>query len=341
MPCYHPLKAFKVRPETRDQSAKYVIASHKLEHVNYKGQSYYESIDIPCGKCIGCRLEYSKQWANRIMLESKTSNNIWGINLTYNNDNIPIKHPIDLETGEVITSIECPTLKEKDVQDFLKRLRMNMFRKYGTKSIRYAYAGEYGEQRQRPHYHLIVFNCPIKDLKEVRKSKKNFPMYESEEISKTWGKGLVTINEVSWDYSAYVARYIMKKQKGQGSKEYYDSIGREKEYFRTSRRPGLGKEYYNLNKDKIYDTDEIFLGKRDKVLKLKPAKYYDKLFDVEDHERMQEIKENRRKSAEDKIKIIKNILNNEITYEEYLEIQERTKQEQVKSLRRNMENGTQ
>ena len=39
--------------------------------VYYRGKDYPIDmlIKIPCGKCVGCRLEYSRQWANRCMLE--------------------------------------------------------------------------------------------------------------------------------------------------------------------------------------------------------------------------------------------------------------------------------
>jgi hypothetical protein len=64
-----------------------------------------------------------------------------------------------------------------------------------------------------------------------------------------------------------------------------------------SRRPGLAHTYYSTNKDKIYNNDEIILpGKKARTVK--PPKYYDKLFDLENPEEYKKIKEERERKAE-------------------------------------------
>ena len=84
MACYHPLKAFPIG-FTQAGKTRYKITPYGVDHVEqYNGTWYCMSdsfrgqyadrcvrdfIEIPCGKCIGCRLEYSRQWANRCMLE--------------------------------------------------------------------------------------------------------------------------------------------------------------------------------------------------------------------------------------------------------------------------------
>ena len=44
----------------------------EAKQVNNKHYPYgaYEYIKIPCGKCVGCRSEKAKSWANRSYLES-------------------------------------------------------------------------------------------------------------------------------------------------------------------------------------------------------------------------------------------------------------------------------
>ena len=43
----------------------------------------YDIVQVPCGCCIGCRLDYSRQWANRCYLESLGSKDTYFITLTY------------------------------------------------------------------------------------------------------------------------------------------------------------------------------------------------------------------------------------------------------------------
>ncbi len=43
--------------------------------------------------------------------------------------------------------------------------------------------GEYGEMTKRPHYHAIVFNLPIPDLKYYKSSKYGDTYYNSKTIT--------------------------------------------------------------------------------------------------------------------------------------------------------------
>lgn len=57
-----------------------------------------------------------------------------------------------------------------------------------------------------------------------------------------------------------------------------------------SRRPGIGREYYDLNKDQIYKFDEIILSTDKGGKKVKPPKYFDDLYEHECPEAYEEIK---------------------------------------------------
>lgn len=254
-------------------------------------------IKIPCGQCVECRLKNSRDWANRCMLETKNHSDNYFITLTYAPEHLPIANKIDLSTGEVLPE-ESGTLKPKDLQDFMKRLRRHWEYKYGVTGIKFYACGEYGEQYARPHYHAIIFGLPIYDLKADHKSKKGNMNYTSDEIEKIWNKGRIAIGSVTWDSCAYTARYILKKITGKHSKELYEIIGKEKEFVRMSRNPGIAKDYYLKNKDKIYETDELFVNTNKGVKRVKPARYFDKLFDIDEPERMQSIKDNRQYMAE-------------------------------------------
>lgn len=291
-----------------------------------------ELIQLPCGRCIDCRLARSKDWANRCMLETKEHKDNYFITLTYDDEHLPKGNGIDTETGELY---ETETLKPKDMQDFMKRLRSHYLRKYKVENIRFYGCGEYGEKYGRPHYHLIVFGLPIFDLKPDHKSKKGNMNYTSKEIQELWGKGLIAIGTVTWDSCAYTARYIIKKQVGEYADELYKVIGKEKEFVRMSRRPGIAKNFYEQNKNKIYNTDEIFISTNKGVQKIKPARYYDKLFDIDNHAEMEKIKKARQELAEmrQKLKYLNTDMDPEEAYKNELE----TKDLKYKSLRRNYE----
>nr|UQB76403.1 replication associated protein [Flumine microvirus 11] len=62
MPCYKPVKAF--------YGSK--LASGKREIVFSSGQAQScADLSLPCGGCVGCRLERARQWAMRCVDESK------------------------------------------------------------------------------------------------------------------------------------------------------------------------------------------------------------------------------------------------------------------------------
>ena len=175
MTCYQPL----IRVEDR---FKWVTAAdgHKYHPAKIEGSKSLEDFDhyfslghykvtpIPCGQCIGCRLDYSREWANRAYLESKKYDQNYFITLTYDDDQLTILDEIETPneftfTKNDIDEIEwVGTLVPKELQDFIKRLRINMQRKYGQKEpIRFMMCGEYGGKTRRPHYHLIAFNLQL------------------------------------------------------------------------------------------------------------------------------------------------------------------------------------
>ena len=45
----------------------------------------------------------------------------------------------------------------KDFQNFIKRLRINLTRKYGSKRFKFHSIGEYGTSSKRPHFHVLFY----------------------------------------------------------------------------------------------------------------------------------------------------------------------------------------
>ena len=64
-----------------------------------------------------------------------------------------------------------------------------------------------------------------------------------------------------------------------------------------SRRPGIGKQYYDDNLEKIYDKQEIFISTLRGGLKVRPPSYFNRLYDIDYPEESGELKETRKEMA--------------------------------------------
>ena len=258
MPCYKPLKA------TLWKGAKANGKSSVSFNPSHFGRANGGvPTPIPCGQCIGCRLERSRQWAIRLVKELRLHDRSSFLTLTYTDEHLP-----RLPSGK-------PTLVLEDVQLFLKRLR----RHFEPHPLRFFQCGEYGDAGGRPHHHMILFGEDFcLDRKPVSKSASGFPQYESALLTSLWGKGLCTISEVSFESAAYVARYSLKKITGKGSKFFY--LGAKPEFVTMSRRPGIGSGYFDEFKGDLYPSDTVIpsIGRPPSL----PPKYFDKLLERSD-----------------------------------------------------------
>ena len=208
---------------------------------------------LPCGQCMACRLNKSRDWATRCVLEAKMHKDNCFVTLTYDDNHLPSDYG----------------LKKDDLTKFFKRLRFNT----GAK-LRYYAAGEYGELYSRPHYHICIFGWRPDDL-ILYTVRNGVSLYMSETILKAWQyRGFVTVGDVTFESAAYVARYVTKKITGDRAEDHY--CGREPEYNVMSRRPGIGASFFEKYSEDIYGKG--FLVIRDKI-KCKPPAYFDRIYD--------------------------------------------------------------
>lgn len=337
MKCNYPMTRIETwdgkisfeRPEIKDGE---IIKDFAKKYENAKNIKKINL--IPCGQCISCRLNRSKEWATRLMCEAKEYKNNYFITLTYADEYLPIKRVLNYETGEIKTGF---TLKKEDLEKFNHDLRQTWQRKYNHSGIRYYECGEYGTENERPHYHCIIFNLPfLSDLNLYRVTETGDNLYTSETISRIWKKGYVIIGEVTFESAAYVARYVMKKKFGKEANEYYKSKAKIPEFTTMSRMPGIGYNYYEANKEKIYENDEIWIQGRKGIQKQKPGKYFDKLLEKENPEKLKEIKRKRNKASLlnsklmlDKISVTNNI-------QKQREISGRNTEQKIKALKREL-----
>ena len=266
MTCYHPIVAYQHR-FLKTPAGKHII--------DFKGGSFreWEEITLPCGRCIGCRLERSRQWAIRCVHEAQYHSENCFLTLTFNNEHL------DPEGS----------LRKRDFVLFMKRLR-KYFAAEGKK-VRFFHCGEYGSQLQRPHHHCIIFGADFSD-KVLWSISCGFPLYRSESLEKLWPFGFSSIAGVSFESCAYVARYIIKKVNGDLADEWYN--GKEPEYISMSRMPGIGYQWL-MDHPEIYNYDEVVIRNN---IKCKPPRYYDKIFDSIAPDFMKVIKDNRKLKAE-------------------------------------------
>lgn len=203
------------------------------------------------------------------------------LTLTYNNANLP-------PNG---------SLKKSDLQRFFKRLRHHTGRQ-----IRYYACGEYGDITNRAHYHACIFGHNFTDRKPFKRVGEHI-LYTSKQLTQLWGHGNTSIGELTFETAAYTARYVMKKTTGKACKRYVrldeetgELIPLVQPYAAMSLRPAIGREWLEKYHGDIYNADKDFLVLRGK--KLKPPKYYDKIYDIIDHDRMSSIKSQRILNAE-------------------------------------------
>lgn len=355
MSCYHPLYALPdYNPRTNKpyltKNGKPKLRIFKSDAVPWENP---ELIQIPCGKCIGCRLDYSRQWANRCMLELGYHDSAYFVTLTYNDGNLPVHYYIDSSTGE---AFPAPTLCKRDFQLFMKRLR----KAFPDQHIRFYAAGEYGDENFRPHYHAIIFGLKLDDLKYYGQ-RNDFIYYTSVRLNKIWDyncelshidnginkcydvikgrysttplltRGLVVVGQVSWETCAYVARYVTKKLSGPEAK-FYEEHNIEPPFSLMSRKPGIGRQYYDEHD--CYEYDYINVATPDGGKKFKPPKYFDKLYDLDDPEGSEALRQSKRRMANELARA-KAAATTE-SYVDMLETEESVKTDTIKSLRRSL-----
>lgn len=168
-----------------------------------------------CGQCMPCRITKRKEWETRLMLEWQT----WGsgafVTLTYAPEHLPES-----------TKHKGGNLVKEHAQLWLKRFRQAFNRKYGKTKIRHFLVGEYGEQSERAHYHVLIFNATPEQIQWI--------------TDQTWKMGHNSVSPIKQNRIKYTIGYTIKKLTDK--KKYPD--GRQPEFSIMSRKPGIG--YYTV-----------------------------------------------------------------------------------------------
>ncbi len=335
MSCFKPLTAWRSK-DTNPSGKRPLVFRADL------GEDGTE-LQIPCGRCIGCRLDRSREWAIRCVHEAQMHERNCFITLTYNDEHLPEDRSVHVE----------------DFQKFMKRLRKKFVpknphpkgsdarasfaRQHG---VRFFHCGEYGEQGHRPHYHACLFNFDFPD-RELFSERDGVRLYTSQMLQDLWSDakgdpiGFVTVGDVTFDSAAYVARYIMKKISGEDAEDHYSYIDettgeyfqRNAEYVTMSRRPGIGKYWYDDFGADVYPHDYVVHDNH----KIKPPRFYDGLYEISGGD-LDFVKQKREEAAQKLAQepVLVRGANGQLKTNDRLAVKEKVKLSQINQLKRTL-----
>lgn len=263
MPCYAPLQAYQ-------------CASGEIVFVERRRFDVVRSLQLPCGQCVGCRLERSRQWAMRCVHEASLHESSCFVTLTYDAAHLPADGSLNYD----------------HFQRFMKRLR----KRFAPIRVRFYMCGEYGEINFRPHYHACLFGFDFPDKKAFKVTDSGSKLYTSALLESLWPFGLSSVGDVTFESAAYVARYCMKKVTGRDAKRHYERVlengeivNLKPEFNKMSLKPGIGAEWYRKWKRDVYPHDYVVVNGKE----CKPPKYYDGLYEREFPDEFEDLKARR------------------------------------------------
>lgn len=257
--CFKPLDAWR---------------THQGEVKFSEPRDYRDQLKLPCGQCVGCRLERSRQWAVRCMHEAQLHEHSSFVTLTYDDEHL------------------VPSLDYQHFQKFMKRVR----KKFGR--VRFYMCGEYGEQFSRPHFHACLFGVFFSDRVPWKHLDSGSVLYRSAQLEALWPFGFSSVGDVTFESAAYIARYVMKKVTGDRADFHYlrvdtrtgEEISLVPEFNRMSlgrrKGEGIGGPWFTKFKQEVLCRDAVIAGGRP----ARVPRYYDVLTQAADGFLFDEIK---------------------------------------------------
>lgn len=182
----------------------------------------YKGNQIWCRKCDICKQNRINDWVGRCIAESRYADTTHSVTLTYGPD----------ENGNE-DHIHSALLVYPDIQKYFKRLRKAGFK------FKYLVAGEYGSEKRRAHWHMIIFWQGAHPPIEIHDPENGYnnPRWMGHEY---WTKheDFIVGGHTQWQKMTpnsvwYVCKYIQKQQKDDAQA-----------MLRMSKKPPLGHEYF-------------------------------------------------------------------------------------------------
>lgn len=194
-----------------------------------------------CGKCIECLKDYQNEWTFRLQQETKHSQSVFKFELTYDDESL-------LFDSKTKTAVVC----RKHVQNFFKRLRKSI----EPYKIRYFGISEYGGKTNRPHYHVIIWNLPCKNIFEADAL-----------VQRSWYYGHVRTRVLNFQGIRYVCKYLNK----------IDNRDHAVKPFRfMSTHPAIGSQYLTPEIIRFHLDNSAYYVVNQAYYKQKMPRYYRK-----------------------------------------------------------------
>lgn len=257
MPCFHPITAYRG------------AAGGAISFT--EGGDSGPPLELPCGRCLGCRKRRTLEWVTRITNEAQMHDANSFVTLTY---------------GE-----NCePDLNYADFQTFMRKLRRQH-------RVRFFVAGEYGDINKRPHWHAIIFGKSFSRDYPVSKD-----AWGSHELDELWDRrGWASHGEVNNTTAGYVAAYCIPKRSADDQKYQRVHLGTGEiiqirpEFARMSLKPGLGETWIKKYHKEVYSARDGII--RPGGQQIKPPRYYDKIMATINNKQLMEVETNRQLEA--------------------------------------------
>lgn len=210
----------------------------------------FAPFQLPCGKCISCRLIQAREKAIRCIHEASLHKNNSFITLTYSDEHL-----------------ESDKLIYEHAQKFVRDVRYA----YPESNIPIVTTGEYGSKNKRPHFHLLLFNFDPGDKVFYKSNKFGDPLYTSKKLDDIWSRNdrnssPTLIGPVNLSTAGYVCRYQLKKLE-------HDDQEKFKPIVRYSSKYAIGKGWIEKNWQQTFGLGYIRLqsGELTKI-----PRYYEK-----------------------------------------------------------------
>lgn len=176
------------------------------------------SFPADCGKCLSCLRKRKAQWSYRLLEEQKKSLSSYFVTLTYSDSNVPysdagycINKNDHFEFIKKLKFYEnARQLKDRTEisieENFRRKAKTGEYtpdwKNYNHKDraklykLHYYGISEYGDLKDRPHWHYILLN--VRDIRNIDLS---------------WGKGKIQVDQCNIQRIEYTLKYMMKSPK--------------------------------------------------------------------------------------------------------------------------------
>lgn len=322
MSCYNPASMLRIVDPLTGEVIWRFLGTYNPKEASINNEKGYSEGDvvpriykIPCGKCIGCKLDYARRWADRLLMELDTyKGKAIFITLTY------AEPPTVEYEGQ-----KYFTLEHKDFQDFMKRLRSY----FPRIKMKFFMCGEYGSPLKtfRPHYHAIIYGLTVDDFPNRRKVDENELhqiSYSDKILEDRWKHGLISFSEVTYATMSYVSRYSAKKVFGNNQKPCPMS---KDSYVMMSRKSGIAKDFLKTHD---FHGGKYSLCDGKKIIDVYWPKYGNKILDFKDTEEYAMSMRNKVDSSVSK-ELMK-LSKTDLSYHDMLKVEEHKKFDRVKRI---------